>query len=216
MVRAGRRGKSPPVIMGEVTLGTRPEAQGTTVATPGVRLVAAASLWALWYAGYRAYYAAGGTVGMIGTPVSESDFRTINAAGAAIILVAAILPWLVLRWAWLRRATPILGWLVAVGCCMHALVNWTLRVLSLTGVHPTQLPADVWLSYDRRVSDLQDVFLNEPWFFVQGLLWAALALALVRRSRRGRWLATAVAATAVATVIGVLSGVGAIGSFIVG
>jgi hypothetical protein len=177
------------------------------------RITAALSLWGLWYAAYRAYYAFGGTVGMIGTPVSASEFRTLNAVGAAVILAAAVLPWLVVRSAWVRRTAPTLGWVAAVGCCMHALVDWTLRVLSLTGVHRTHLPAEVWLSYDRRVADLQDVFLNEPWFFVEGLLWAALALSLTSRSRRRLWVVTAVASTVILAVIGVLSGLGVIGSF---
>src|SRR5918994_478679 len=34
----------------------------------------------------------------------------------------------------------------------------TLRVLSLTGVHPIDYPPGLWLSIDRREADLQDVF----------------------------------------------------------
>ena len=60
---------------------------------------------------------------------------------------------------------------------MHAVVDVTLRIFSLTGVHPTQLPDSVWLSFDRRAADLQDLLLNEPWFLVTGLLWGALGLA---------------------------------------
>lgn len=179
-------------------------------------LVTVLSLWGLMYAGYRAYYAFGGTVGMIGTPVSEADFRAVNAFGAVVILVAGVLPWLILRWTWLRRITPVLGWIVAVGCTMHALVDWILRVLSLTGVHPTMLPAEVWASYDRRTADLQDVFLNEPWFLVEGLLWAALALMLVSPGVRRPWVVSAVVAVAVLTTLGVLSGLDKIGSFTVG
>jgi hypothetical protein len=153
---------------------------------------------------------------MIGTPMSEADFRALNAFGAAVILVAGLLPWLVLRAAWFRRITPALGWVLAVGCCMHALVDWTLRVLSLTGVHPTQLPADVWVSYDRRVADLQDIFLNEPWFFIEGLLWAGLVLTLVSSRVRRPWVVSALVAVAALTTLGVLSGLDLIGSFTVG
>jgi hypothetical protein len=172
-----------------------------------------ASAWALVYAAYRGYYALGGTVGLIGRPVSESRLQAINAAGAAIILVAAVLPWLMLVSARFRRITPALGWLVTVGCCMHALVDATLRVFSLAGVHPTRLPSSVWVSYDRRSADLQDLLLNEPWFLVQGLLWAALTLWVVRRARRRGWLVSASVATAALTAVGVLSGLDQIGSF---
>ncbi len=200
-----------------MSLGSRTgvESRPRVVPRPDVRLVAVLSVWGLWYAAYRAYYAVGGTVGRTGTPVSESQFRTVNAVGATIILVAAVLPWLVLMWGRLRRVMPVLGWVTAVGCCMHAVVDWTLRVLSLTGVHHTHLPADVWVSYDRRVADLQDVFFNEPWFFVEGLLWAALTLSLVRRARRRAWTVSAVAGVAVLAATGILSGLGVIGSFIV-
>jgi hypothetical protein len=171
-----------------------------------------ASAWALGYAAYRGYYAVGGTAGMIGRPVSQSQFQAINAAGAGIILLAAAAPWLVMLSARFRRITPVLGWLAAVGCCMHALVDATLRVLSLIGVHPTRLPSSVWASYDRRTADLQDLLLNEPWFLVQGLLWAALTLPLVRRSRRRGWLVSSGLATAVLTTLGILSGLDEVGS----
>jgi hypothetical protein len=41
-----------------------------------VSLVAAG--WGLWYALYRGYYGLGGTVGMIGTPTSETEWRAAD------------------------------------------------------------------------------------------------------------------------------------------
>lgn len=184
--------------------------------TAGRRLAWVLALWAFAYACYRAYYAAGGTVGLFGAPVSEVEFRAINAVGAAILLVAAILPPVAVRVAWLRRALPALGWLTAVGCCTHALVNITLRILSLTGAHPTELPSDVWRWYDRRASDLQDLFLNEPWFLAEGLLWAALGIMFVAAPRRRGWLVSATVACLLLSAAGVLSGLGVIGSFRIG
>jgi hypothetical protein len=182
----------------------------------GHRLAWLLALWAFAYACYRAYYAMGGTFGLFGEPVSDVEFRAINAVGAAIIFVAAILPPVAVRVPVLRRALPALGWLAAVGCCTHALVNITLRVLSLTGVHPTVLPAEVWRWYDRQASDLQDVLLNEPWFLAEGLLWAALGLTFVAARSRRAWVLSAVVACLALTVAGVLSGLGVIGSFRVG
>jgi hypothetical protein len=181
-----------------------------------LRLAWLTAAWAFAYACYRAYYAAGGTVGMFGEPVSDVEFRAINAVGAAIVLVAAVLPPVAVRVPRLRRALPALGWAVAVGCCAHALINSTLRVLSLTGVHPTVLPADVWRSYDRHASDLQDLLLNEPWFLAEGLLWAALGLVFVTAQRRRAWLASAAVTCLALTVVGVLSGLDVIGSFRIG
>jgi energy-converting hydrogenase Eha subunit H len=176
----------------------------------------ALAVWSLSYAGYRAYYAAGGEMGLLGEPVSRAQYRSINAVGAAIIFVAGLLPLLALRVRVIRRALPVVCWIAAVGCCMHALVDFTLRIFSLTGVHPTQLPASVWRSFDRRTADLQDLLLNEPWFFIEGLLWATLGVALVHPSRRRPWVATAAIACLLLTIVGVLSGLGVIGSFYFG
>jgi hypothetical protein len=173
-------------------------------------------VWTLPYACYRAYYAAGGEFGMIGQPVSTAQIRAINAVGAAVIGVSAILPPIAMRVRVLRRALPVLGWIGAAGCCMHAPVDWTLRVFSLTGVHSTQLPASVWRSFDRHAADLQDAFLNEPWFFVEGLLWGAFALTLVPASRRRPWIVSAIVSCLLLTVVGILSGIGVIGSFHIG
>jgi hypothetical protein len=172
------------------------------------------ALWAFGYACYRAYYAAGGTGAMIGRPVSATQFRTINAVGAAVILVAAIVPLVAVRW--FPRVVPTIGWIAAVGCCMHAFVDGVLRVLSLTGTHPTQLPATVWLSFDRHAADLQDLLLNEPWFLVEGLLWSALGLALAGSAKRRMWRISAVFACSALTAVGVLSGLDVIGSFRLG
>ena len=179
-------------------------------------VVTALVVWGLGYACYRAYYAAGGDIGMIGQPMSEAQFRAVNAAGAGIVLLGAVLPALLVRTATLRRAAPVVAWIVGVGCCMHAFVDGALRLLSLTGVHLTQLPAELWQSFDRRAADLQDLLLNEPWFLVEGLLWVALGVTSAQSSRRQPWLASAALACLLLTVLGVLSGLGAIGSFRIG
>ncbi|GAB3568312.1 hypothetical protein [Spelaeicoccus albus] len=117
---------------------------------------------------------------MIGRPVSEGLFRRVNATGAAILLVAAVLPVVLSRATALRTTIPVVGWIGAVGCCMHALVDGVLRLLSVTGVHPAQLPEQFWLSFDRRSADVQDLLFNEPWFFIEGMLGAVVSF----RSRR--------------------------------
>jgi hypothetical protein len=176
----------------------------------------ALAVWAAWYAAYRFYYAFGGQVGMIGRPAPEQHFRRDNFIGGAIILLAAVLPLIAVS-GWrhrpVRRLVPVVGWIAAVGCCMHALTLMTLRVLSLTGVHPTHLPLGLWLSIDRHEADLQDLSFNEPWFFVEGCLWALFALTALAPSSRQRWLRSAVVACVLATAVGLLSGLGAIPTF---
>ncbi|HEY1298604.1 MAG TPA: hypothetical protein VGJ60_36450 [Chloroflexota bacterium] len=168
---------------------------------------------------YRAYYAAGGTFGMHGVPASEADFRFINAVGASIIFAGAIAPLLLLA-AWSHvKLRPILWvacWVVSVGCIMHATVDIAQRGLSLTGLLAISYP--FWSSIDTRAADLQDLLFNEPWFFVEGLLWAAIAWTsgVSRSAYRVWYVGTGLAAIVALTVIGLLSATGVIGRFIVG
>jgi len=175
------------------------------------------AVWSFAYGSYRAYYAVGGELGMIGQPSSSAQFRAINAIGAAaIILFGSVVPLAAMYVRAVRRALLILCWIAAVGCCMHALVDIALRVFSVTGVHPTELPSSVWLSFDRRAADMQDLLLNEPWFLAEGLLWGWLGVTIVQPSRRRTWVTTVVAGCILLTVVGVMSGLGIIGSFRVG
>lgn len=184
-----------------------------------VRASYLAAGWAFLYALYRGYYAVGGRFGMHGVPLSESQWRRVNALGAVIILVGAIVPLAVLRgWRRPRTRTVLLAlcWIVTVGCVMHACVDIAQRVLSLTGKLTLSLP--FWKSIDRRVADLQDLFFNEPWFFIEGLLWGAIAWTggLSRSPRRWWWIVSAIVAIAALTTVGLLSATGIIGRFIVG
>jgi hypothetical protein len=184
---------------------------------PSTRRVAVAlAVWAAWYAAYRFYYAFGGHLGMIGDPAPAAHFGRDNFVGGAIILLAALLPSIAVS-AWrhrpVRRVVAVVGWIAAVGCCMHGLTLVTLRVLSLTGVHPTHYPPGLWLSIDHRKADLQDLLFNEPWFFIEGCLWALFALTALQPSSRQRWRRSAVVACAFAAAVGLLSGLGAIPTF---
>jgi hypothetical protein len=180
------------------------------------RLSWVAALWAAAYTIYRAYYAFGGTAGLPGQPAAGGTFRLINTVSVVVLLIAAIVPLAMLplwRVPALRRWLLALCWVVAVGCCMHALIDMIERVMSLTGHLQISYPADVWASVDRRQADLQDLYGNEPWFLIQGLLFAALAWPNLIRRRW--WIGTAAIAVAALTVFGVLSATGAIGKAIV-
>ncbi|MGN6871567.1 MAG: hypothetical protein ACTHMY_24495 [Solirubrobacteraceae bacterium] len=180
------------------------------------RVAGVLAVWAAWYAAYRFYYAFGGQVGMIGEPRSPSQFRQINLAGGLIIAIAALLPPIaVLLWRhqWVRNLVVAAGWVGLVGCWTHAVTDEILRLLSLTGAHPTRFPPEVWLSIERAKADLQDVLLNEPWFFVEGLLAGLLALTALPPAARPLWLRSAAIACAVASIVGVLSGLDVIPRF---
>lgn len=178
-----------------------------------------AAVWSLGYGLYRSYYALGGTVGMHGTPVSLAQWRRINAIGGVILFLTAAFAILIVQgWAH-RRAVPWLlafCWIATVGCISHALIDIGQRIASLSGALTISYP--FWRVIDRRTADLQDLFFNEPWFFIEGLLWAAIAWsgALRESPRRRWWIGSAVAATIASTVVGLLSAFGVIGKFIVG
>jgi hypothetical protein len=185
---------------------------------PPRSLLWAAGAWALLYAIYRGYYALGGSFGTFGEPVSITAWYTINAIAALLLLGTAVLP-VVSERLWTRRPWRIgllaFAWVVAVGCVMHAAIGIATRLLSLTGVITIDYP--FFASIDRTAADLQALFLNEPWFLVEGLLWGAIgASALASVRARQRWIATAAAAVVVLAVIGVLSQVGVIGRIVVG
>lgn len=185
-----------------------------------VRLSVAAGIWALAYAIYRGYYAAGGTAYLPGTirPGSQDTFQLVNLAGAGIIAVAAVLPVAVLPlWSrrWPRRALLALCWVVAVGCCMHALVDVAERALSLAGSYDIDYPS-MWASVDHRAADLQDILFNEPWFLLEGLAFGALGWLTLGPGRARRWwLATALVAVAGLFALGMLTIAGVTGKAVV-
>ena len=195
-----------------------------TLASRDLRRLASVSIavavWGLGYALYRGYYALGGTLLLPGTPADPTQFRLINAAAVAVLAIAAVLPIAMLP-LWRRpRARPVLlavCWLVAVGCSMHALIDSVQRVLSLAGLLRIEYSAAVWASINHRAADLQDLFFNEPWFLLEGLGYAALGWIAFGPGRPRRWwVGSAITATSVLTVIGLLSATGVIGKVIIG
>lgn len=175
--------------------------------------------WAFLYALYRLYYGLGGKVGMFGTVTSESRWRAINLAGAAILILIALLPLIALplwRRARLRRAVLVLCWLLAVGFIMHALIDDIQRVLSLAGVIEVRYP-DLWATLNRREADIQDLVLNETWFLVEGILWGVLGLIGLGSSPNRRWwIGSALAAIAALVALGIASAFDLVGSVVVG
>ena len=184
-----------------------------------IRLVSIATgAWGLAYGLYRGYYALGGTGWLPGVPADPAQFRLVNGVGAVILLLAAATP-LALLPLWARPRARVLGlavcWLVAVGCVMHGLVDIGQRVLSLTGHLRIDYPR--WTSINSRTADLQDLFFNEPWFIVEGLGFGLIGWLVLGRPRPRRWwVGSGLVAVAILTVVGLLSALDVIGSFILG
>lgn len=172
----------------------------------------------LLYAAYRGYYGLGGTAGMIGRPADQAQWRAVNLAGAAILLVLALLPAAALPLWPRRRLKPVLLAVcraLAVGYITPGLINDIQRVLDLAGLVHMRYPA-FWATVNARTADIQDLAFNETWFLAEGLLWGALGVIGLGRSPGRRWRAgSACAAIAVVTSIGLLSAFGVIGKIIV-
>lgn len=177
-----------------------------------------AAFWGLWYAVYRGYYALGGTAWLPGTIADPATFRLINAVAAAALLTAAALPVATLP-LWKRRMLRgvllIACWVVAVGCVMHAIIDIVQQSLSLAGVLTVHGNSAVLL-LDPRAAAVQDIFFNEPWFLVEGILFAVLACLHVHGRARFLWLASAGTAVAVLVVFGLLVASGVLGRAIIG
>ena len=184
------------------------------------RLSLLAAFAAFGYGLYRAYYALGGTVGMFGEPASESQWRAINLAAAALLFGAAALP-LVARPMWdrprPRRLLLAVAWVITVACVGHAFINDILRVLSLAGVYEVFYPPEVWNVVDRRAADLQDLIFNETWFLIEGGLWFAIAWTASGPSpARRAWSGSAIVAIVLATLFGLLSAFDVIERVVIG
>ena len=178
-----------------------------------------AALWSLGYGLYRAYYALGGTAGMPGVPLSQAEWVRINSVAAVLLFTTAVLALGSPRaWTrpWGRRMLLVFCWIVTVACVGHALINIVERIASLNGAVTISYP--FWQSIDRRQADLQDLFFNEPWFFIEGILWARIAwVAQVQKSpRRVWWVGSLVVAIVAATTFGVLVVFGVIERVIAG
>lgn len=156
---------------------------------------------------------------MLGTPVSHQQWLLINAGAAVLILIAALLPIAILH-AWQNRAArPVLlalCWVVTVGYVSHAVFGILERVMSVTGTITISYP--FWRTIDRQQADMQDLLFNEPWFLIEGLLWAAIAWAGALRNSQWRfwWLGTAGAASLAVVAVGLLTAFKVIPGFIVG
>ena len=176
--------------------------------------------WGAAYAIYRGYYALGGLAGLPGVVRSDArgTFHAINLAAVIVLLLGAAAPLVMLR-LWRSRlwvGCVVACWAVTVGCVMHALIDITQRCLSLSGQLWISYPTDLWASVDRRAADLQDLLANEPWFLIEGLLFACLALLHLRGRGRLGFIITALLTTAAFVTVGMLASTGHLARVVVG
>jgi hypothetical protein len=189
-------------------------------ASPALRRLSwTAAVWALLYAGYRAYYALGGSFGMFGIPADVTTWRLINLAAVVPLIGAATLPavaWPLWRHRGSRRVLLGMAWVIAVGCVMHGLIDEVTHLLSLAGLVELVDPVGFWVTIDHRTANLQDVLFNEPWFIGEGLLWMRIAwIVLASTSARRWWMGSAALGISVLVAAGLLATFGVIGRLVI-
>lgn len=176
--------------------------------------------WGALYALYRTYYALGGLAGLPGVLRADAHrtFELINLIAVLLLVLGAAAPILMLRF-WNTRlwlGCVAVCWAVAVGCIMHALIDSAQRVLSLAGSLTVAYPTELWASVDRRAADLQDLMGNEPWFLIEGLLFAGIALLHLRGRGRLTFVISALLAIAAFVAAGLLASTGHLARVVVG
>jgi hypothetical protein len=164
--------------------------------------------WSLLYMLPHLYWALGGDalLFMVKQSAAEMDnWHGINWAASVVLTGAALLgPALIWSTARprLRAATLamcVAGAAIAGSHGAFGIVYRVLNVAGLTDIDGTAFDAS------RHDWALWDLFVFEPWFLVEGVLFiAAGAAVLTTTQARGRWTAGCLAATGIATLTGLL------------
>lgn len=164
--------------------------------------------WSLLYMLPHLYWALGGDalLFMVKRSAAEMDeWRAINWA-ASVVLTGAALVGPALIWTtarpWLRAATLtacLAGAAIAGSHGAFGIFYRALNVLRVTDIAGTGFDAS------RHEWVLWDLFVFEPWFLIEGVLFVMAGAAVLTTTRaRRRWAAGCVAVAGLATLSGLL------------
>jgi hypothetical protein len=164
--------------------------------------------WSLLYVLPHLYWALGGDalLFMVKLSAAEMDhWRTINWAASALLAVAALVgPALIWSASRPRLRAAALAACVAGAAIAgsHGAFGIVLRALSVTGV--TDIDGTAFDASSHGWV-LWDLFVFEPWFLIEGVLFIAGGAAVFTTTHaRTRWTAGCLAAAAIATITGLL------------
>jgi hypothetical protein len=173
-----------------------------------LRLAAwALSVWSVLYVAPHLYWAFGGDRGfslLRPSAVELEEWAAINAVASVVLLIPVVIAVGLVRF---RTTSPVKVALLGaalVGTSIsaaHGIYGIVYRILNLGGVvkvdgETASISEHPWV--------LWDLILFEPWFLVEGLLFFAIGWAATSGSGRRRWVYSAVAGVAIATLSGVL------------
>ena len=168
----------------------------------------ALSAWSLLYMVPHLYWALGGEALLFMVRESAAaldDWRGINWA-ASVVLTGAALVGPALLWSASRprfRLTVLAGCLVGAAVAgSHGAFGIIYRTLNVAGV--TDIDGSPFDASEHEWA-MWDLFVFEPWFLIEGVLFVgAGAAALATTRARRRWMTGCLAAIGIATLTGVL------------
>ena len=178
------------------------------VPRPALRWPVALCVWSLLYMLPHLYWALGGDalLFMVKPSAAEmGDWRAINWAASMVLTGAALigpaLIWFTAR-PLLRAATLATCVAGAAIAGSHGAFGIIYRALNITGA--TYIDGTAF-DASRHEWALWDLFVFEPWFLIEGVLFiAAGAVVLKTTQARRRWTAVCLVATGLATLTGLL------------
>ena len=164
--------------------------------------------WSLLYELPHLYWALGGDALLFmvkQSAVEMDDWRAINWAASAVLAGAALVgPALI--WSTSRprlRAATLAGCVAGAAIAgSHGAFGIVYRALNLAGV--TDIDGRAFVA-SRHEWVLWDLFVFEPWFLIEGVLFiAAGAAAMTASETRRRWTVGCLVATGIAALTGLL------------
>lgn len=166
---------------------------------------AALAAWSIAYVLPHLYWGLGGTLGLSAVKPTASaleDWRAINLAASGVLVLPAVIAVALIRGRPGRTRSSVLV-VTVVGAAIaasHGIYGITYRALMIAGVidvdgEPFDLSRHGWVIWD--------LVVFEPWFLIEGVLFAGAGGAAVAAESRRRWTVVCAIAVTAATLTGI-------------
>ena len=166
------------------------------------------AVWSIAYVLPHLYWGLGGETGLSAVRPSASampEWEDINLVASLVLTIPAAIGIGLIRFAGERRvARPLLiaSWLGVAIAAGHGLFGIVYRTLHVAGV--TDIDGRSF-ELDRHGWVLWDLLVFEPWFLIEGILFAAVGrAALTGMEAKRRWTIACVVGVALATLSGIV------------
>lgn len=198
-----------PVVIRPAAVNDRHEVPSRSSPNRPLRLSATAPcLWSGLYVLPHLYWALGGEVGFSAlkpSATAHAQWEAINWAASVVLVLPVLIGVGLIRFRGQRVVRPVLLAATFAGASIaasHGLYGIVYRILNLVGVVDIDGEA---FAMSEHPWVLWDLLVFEPWFLVEGLLFAAVGWAAATTSQaRRRWTIACASGIALATVTGLL------------